>query len=854
MAVVGIDLGTTYSVITTPQQFDGEHFETVRGVTIIKDDYKQRITPSVVAVDKRGNVFVGRRAKARAGLKPEPVMFVKRSMGEEKEYTLGDRTLRPEEVQAEILRYLKQMAEKQMGETISEAVITVPAYFTTLQKQKTKEAGELAGLQVEKILMEPVAAALMYCYDDQRDPLTIMTYDLGGGTFDVAILKKERGAFEIKAFDGNRYLGGYDFDKALAYWIVDRLKDKNYQLELDPKISEHRVILSKLLVSAETVKQKLSALETYVLIDENSGIQDTNEEPISINVEVSRETFENLIKDKIDETIELCRRAIEKAGIEPQTIDEIVMVGGSSRIPLVSRCLEAEFGRKPKLVDPDLCVGVGAAIMARQLGQHIGALKLGHIPESTSLSTIQITGTLEPTEKIQEVAGCMVVLTSTDGSFSRKQTISDQGGFLFPGIPLAVEGENTFHLVVEDRNGQEVLTHNFTVRREAGGTPTQSLAGLETNILAKPIFIMTVSGLHTVAEEKTSLPYQCHVSAQTMDQKGEVRIPVYEDTYQIGEIVVESVPTDLAIGSQVEITLNLRSDFYIDGKAHIPAVNIEGQTTIQIPSVVVKSLGDLQDEYFRLKGQADEALAQADRGQAFKIAPRLKAALEASQKLLYKERDPNLARAQELLAEVETLIRQLGGWQPDPPAEQFEGMKQEIERELLPDLYAKNPAANNGYYEGQLKAVSQMAEKALADKDENRWTDANRKLDELRNRILAAIEQEDRRRQRQTAGGSDQKEEPPDPRMIKLKLGMDLTHLREEAKRRNLLPELEADFAACEKTLKTIDPGGADALPRLFEYYENQHQPLQAKVTGRGPVKTTLPDGLVQALSSQGKK
>jgi actin-like ATPase involved in cell morphogenesis len=838
MAVVGIDLGTTHSVIATPQRFEGKYFELTRGVTVIKDDYNQRLTPSVVAVNRQGDLLVGRRAKARAGMQPEPIMFVKRSMGEAVEFELGDRRLRPEEVSAEILRYLKTMAEKQMGEEIEEAVITVPAYFTTLQKQKTKEAGELAGLSVGEILQEPVAAALMYCYDDDRDPLTIMTYDLGGGTFDVAVLRKEEGVFTSKSHDGDRYLGGYDFDKRLVYWIIDRLNAQGYRIEIDPESPDHRAALSKLLVLAETVKIALSDREVYALMEPNTGIFDARGEPVSIDVEITRETFEGLIEDYIDESVRLCHRAVRKAEIELQAIDEIVMVGGSSRIPLISRRLEAEFGLRPRLVAPDLSVGIGAAIVARRLGRRIGPLKLGHIPESTSSPSIQIAGIVAATEESPDVAWCTVVLVRADGLLPQRQQVGENGGFLFPQVPLAAEAANTFSLRVEKADGSEMLTHRFTVRRETAGAPIQSPTGITfVNVLAKPISIMTTAGLYTVAEERTPLPHECHVPAQTTDQTGEVRIPVYEDTYQIGEIVVESVPTDVPIGSQVDITLTLRTDFYIDGRAYVPAADVEGLTTIQVKPVAIRGLAELQAEYLKLNQKAAEALVQADRGQAFAVASRLNAALAASRRLLYDERDPNLAKAQELLAEVETLTRHLESWQPDPPPEQFERTRLEIKDELLPDLYTVKPAADDGSYEGQVKAIAQMGERALRDKDETAWADANRRLDDLRERIISTIDQEERRRRRRAAGGEG-REEPPDPRAIKLKLGLDLTQLREEARRRGRLAELEADFESCEQTLKGIDPKASSAMAQLVEYYQNQHQPLYAKVVGR----VTRPD------------
>ncbi len=692
-----------------------------------------------------------------------------------------------------------------------------------------------------------MAAALAYCYDDDRDPLTIMTYDLGGGTFDVAIIRKQEGVFDVKAFDGDSNLGGCDFDKRLAYWITDQLGIQGYQLDINKESPE----FNKLMVLAENAKAKLSDHEVWEIVEQNTGIIDANGEPVSIDMEITRETYENLIRDYIEETIRLCRKAMEKSEppVEPQTIDEIVMVGGSSRIPLIAHVLEHEFGCKPRLDEPDLSVAIGAAIMARQLGTRTGILRLDHLSETTSLSAIQITGTLEPGEQVPEINGYTVVLIPGDDSLPQRITVGDKRGFVFPQVPLAADTANRFSLRIEDINGNEVLTHDFTIQRETSAhTPVSSLAGFEANILAKPISIMTVSGLHTVAAERTSLPFECHVDAQTMDQKGEIRIPVYEDARQIGEIVVESVPTDLPVGSSVEITLTLRRDFYIDGKARIPGAEAEGQVTIQIPPVAVKGINELQEDYFKLNRQANESLAQADRGQAFGIAPRLKDALAACKKLLYEERDPNLAKAQELLAEVETLIRQLGSWQPNPSLDQFEQVKQEIESELLPDLYAMKPAAK-GSYDGQFKAVVQMCEKAATDKNEMSWADTNRRLDDLRDRIISELNQEERRHQRQTGRTDKSKEEPPDPRSIKLKLGLDITQLREEARQRGRLLEFEADFVACEQVLKSIDAGASDALGRLIEYYENLHQPLQARVISRKAGNTSLPEKFVRVLS-----
>ncbi len=859
MAVIGIDLGTTYSVIGTPQKREGKYFETVAGITIIKDGLTQRLSPSVVAVDKQGNLLVGRRAKARAGMKPEPIMFAKRSMGQEKEFKTGGITLRPEQVSAEVLRYLKQIAEKQLGEPVEAAVITVPAYFTTLQKQKTKEAGEMAGLKVGQILQEPVAAALFYLHDDKRDPVTIMTYDLGGGTFDVAILEKKDGFFEIKAFDGDANLGGCDFDKRLAFRLIDQLNEQGYRLNIEAGSTEW----SRIMVMAETLKIKLTDREFFELLEPNTGITDTDGEPVGIELQISRHEFEQLIRKDIEKTIDCCRRAMAKADppIRPGQIQAIVLVGGSSRIPYVSRRLQEEFGSRPMLREPELSVAIGATIMARRLTRQIGPLKLGYLPETTALPTIQVAGTVEPGARagesgpqVPDISGCGVSLTNAASDFHQKQHLHENGGFLFTGVPLAEESENTFTLKLLDNNQQEIIHHTFTIRRTTDAQAESNLDGLETNILAKPISIMTVDGLHLTAPERTPLPYECFVRAQTTDQTGEVKVPVYEGDTPIGEIIVPDVPTDLPIGTGVEISLTLQEDFFIRGKTAVPGIGKQGLANIRIPLVKVKDIHRLRADYTGLEQRVKEALLQADTGQAFSIAPRLKAALEECGRILNDERSPNLAKAQELIAEAETLIRKLSGWRPNPSEDQFEMAAGEIREELLPRLKALKPAIEEKSYLEQLKAVQRIGKQALLEKSETLWSDANSRLEELRERLNSAIEQEERKKQQIAAGSGTSEEKPPDPRAIKLQLGFQLTRFRDEARDKGRLKELDADISACQKALSGIDVTAPDAMVKLVDYYENQHQPLEARVTASKTGKSSLPSGFVQALEKNDKK
>lgn len=257
---VGIDLGTTRSIIAIagdePKPPKGYQ---VDGVTVILDERKRRTTPSVVVDDptRPGQVIVGHRAKQRAGLLPAPIMSVKRSMGTDRRFALAGRQCLPEEVSAEILKYLKQLAEQQLGKSITQAVITVPAYFGFKQNAATKRAGEIAGFEVEAILQEPVAAAIAYTRRNPQDPLRIMCYDLSND-FDVAIIEKRQGSFTVLAFDGDLFVGGRDFDKLLADRFLEKLSDQNYSLQLDPNNTEDQVCYTTLLMAAEDVKIALS--------------------------------------------------------------------------------------------------------------------------------------------------------------------------------------------------------------------------------------------------------------------------------------------------------------------------------------------------------------------------------------------------------------------------------------------------------------------------------------------------------------------------------------------------------------------------------------------------------------------
>ena len=346
--IVGIDLGTTNSEIAIVQ--NGK-------VTVIEDAGK-KIVPSFVGIADNNDVLVGETAKNQYILYPErTIKSIKRQMGEETKVEMAGQAYTPQEISAIILKHLKGIAESYLNQSVKKAVITVPAYFSDSQRQATREAGEIAGLEVVRMINEPTAAALSY-EADQKAHKRILVYDLGGGTFDVSVVSIEDDVVEVVASHGNNKLGGDDFDQKITDHIVEHLKEKS---GLD--IQESRKAMARLNRAAEAAKRALSD-QPYVLIEEEY-LEEHQGAPIHLSLELARNDYEEMIANYIDETLEAVHIALNGANLTASDIDEILLVGGSTRTPLVSQRLTEEFCLEPhREVDPDLCVASGAAIQA----------------------------------------------------------------------------------------------------------------------------------------------------------------------------------------------------------------------------------------------------------------------------------------------------------------------------------------------------------------------------------------------------------------------------------------------------------------------------------------------------------
>ena len=373
--VIGIDLGTTNSCVAVME--GGEP-------VVIANAEGSRTTPSVVAFQKDGTRIVGQVAKRQAVANPDrTVISIKREMGSDYKVKIDDKAYSPQEISAMILSKLKADAEAYLGTKVTDAVITCPAYFTDSQRQATKDAGKIAGLNVLRIINEPTAAALAYGLDKEKENSKVMIYDLGGGTFDVSILEISDGVFEVLATNGNNRLGGDDFDKRLMDYMVDEFK-KSHGVDL----SKDKMAMQRLKEAAEKAKIELSGMtSTSVSLP---FISMTDAGPAHLEMDITRQKFEALISDLVDKTAEPMRLAMKDAGLSYNDLDKVILVGGSTRVPAVVEKVKQISGKEPfKGINPDECVAIGAAIQGGVLtGEIKDVLLLDVMPLSLGIETL----------------------------------------------------------------------------------------------------------------------------------------------------------------------------------------------------------------------------------------------------------------------------------------------------------------------------------------------------------------------------------------------------------------------------------------------------------------------------------
>jgi molecular chaperone DnaK len=579
---VGIDLGTTNSVIAV---LDATDTALLTG----QDEQGRQIFPSVVGYHPdKGQAVVGVPASRLMGQAANPVSSVKRFMGLPRQFPVGPEWLTPPHVSARILRLLREVLARTLADDrylLDSAIVTMPAYFNHEQIEATRQAGELAGFEVVELLHEPTAAAIYYSWVHNHGEATYLVYDLGGGTFDVSVIRKRYGDYEVLSVSGDPFLGGDDLDRLLATHLVQ--SGQVAGVDLAPGSAN----FARLIHAAEGIKKELS-VHDRVRREVPELLRDGQGTAVGLDVEVDRATFHRLIKEKVDRTIDCChealRRARDKAGIRLADIDYVVLVGGSSKIPLVRETVRTAFcnpnlpeqarSPEPLLHEPDLCVAYGAALRAAGYGTRYllgGGLEV-HLtsPRNVQETAYRLTGVVRPWPReaseghpAVDLEGASVRVECPATGLVEEAFLDARGSFEQP-VELRPDQDNAFRLTVCDPAGRDQARVDFTARHHSAARPLGQ-GVLPTQLITKPLQIEVLQRRsHTrtrlvVAPVGAGLPGTFACTCRTVDQSGRIVVPIYEENRLIKQMVIEQIDPDLPAGTPVEV------EFGIDVKHNI---------------------------------------------------------------------------------------------------------------------------------------------------------------------------------------------------------------------------------------------------------------------------------------------
>ncbi|RII15937.1 Chaperone protein DnaK [Streptomyces sp. YIM 130001] len=756
--VVGIDLGTTNSCVAVPAQAavpdkerliaEGRLRPVGDALVVVPPDGSPTV-PSAVWVGPDGDVQVGLLAKHRARMQgAPPAMFFKRSMGTDQRFTAGHAELTPVEASTAVLRHLRAIAEDVLGVPVERAVVTVPAFFETRSKNDTTRAGDAAGLEVVETLIEPVAAALAHGGDQASGaasgadaahdgPRTLLVYDLGGGTFDTSVVTRDPDeGFEHRAFGGDRYLGGYDFDRAVVSWMNDRLPA--YDLAYDPDSPADARSYASLLFLAEGCKQELSRMPVTEIVSQYC--EDRNGIPMNLHLPMQRGEFESVVRPHLQAAADHCERTLRQAGLTPADVDEIVMVGGSSRIPLAATLLRERFGREPVLLHPDLAIAAGAALKAAEATERGTYLELDR-PEADG-EIADISGRVLPGELLPDPAGAAVLLVSDDGVHRVEETAGPNGSFLFPDVPLTPGAENGFTVRLM-RDGRAIEARRVTVTAATASAPVTG------DVLAHDFSVELAEGLHRIVDSGVRLPHRTGFRLQTATQGSYLSIRLYEGLMHIGSVEIADVPRSLPVGTDVEVSVTFEAGWTIEAEVAIPAIGAAATAVIDIPLRRIPAWDDLR----RAHRDAKQAWAELHDGPGPGTpndSPAADAGPESGRRSadgvtalnrLLGETDALLTEGQDRakthykIMETETLLQGLAQQQMwdrslDPSPADFETALAEA-RTLVAELARTDPARAESH-RSELVDLEAAARTARADRNRYAWHQACTRLDSLR--------------------------------------------------------------------------------------------------------------------------
>ena len=767
---VGIDLGTTNSAVAVMNPTDTD-------ITIHRDAIaKRETTPSCVWKNpKTGEIVVGHKALRRVGTSPLPIRSIKRSMGQQTKVLLTDEEVTPEQVSAWILSEMKRQIEEDVASfatdattwIVDRAIITVPAYFDQPQIDATRKAGELAGLQVVDLLHEPTAAACYHCWRTGTQNGVFLVYDLGGGTFDVAVLRCTAGAFEVLGISGNNRLGGDDLDAALAERLQERLLAEDWALELDLKNDpEDKLRFDKLKFLAESIKKALSTSGEFYLHDTGS-LQDKEGNLVIIDTMFERPEVEQLMKPIVERTIPYCfdalERAEEKAGVKLTDVDAIVLAGGATHIPLVREMVRQNLCADPpsedlvvderanqpraKCAEPvyekgDTIVALGAAIRAAA----VGGLAV-YNPErtvrvsfrgigATGASQTHIGGHVQTLDASLDLAGGRIRLTIADLHFEDEDDLKEGGSFGFRRVPLQASAENLLSFGVYDRGGTLVATAGRPVsqskeaQRPTGGSNGTAVLSkailLEVERAGKPFLRELFPALATLPRSEV-FPFS-HPGDTEL-----VRLPLYQRKRKIQEIKVP-VSSSLPKGTPVELDVHVDKLSFITVKGKIG--DVEFDAAVEPPP----------DREMPTDEEV-QALARSFRDAAAYLPAGKKSLAEARYKKAKKSFEAAAKRGDREQAvhdfeEMEELVADISRVEGPvkPPKEFFDDLIKEC-HEI--NQYAAQLAAEAGQphdHREVAKAIDAQrvqGEKAFAAGDQKAYSDAIMMLESIRNHVIA---------------------------------------------------------------------------------------------------------------------
>ncbi|HVH47965.1 MAG TPA: Hsp70 family protein [Labilithrix sp.] len=607
---VGIDLGTTNSEIAWLPPSE-------RDIVIYADRFGRKTIPSAVAWDEKAGAFlVGHNARSKRGSAAAPVESIKRKMGQKATVPIGPHALSPEEVSSKILAELKvrmseTLAQRPAAGTralelpVTRAVITVPAYFDAPQVEATRRAGELAGLDVIGILQEPTAAAIYHTWKRRLSDGNFLVYDLGGGTFDVSILRCVGGEYQVLAIDGDNYLGGDDFDRRYAEHLRKQLVEKGYALELDVKNNEEdRRLFGRLVHLAQEIKESLSTTDV-AHVNKSDIAKDKAGESISFEGDIGRTEYEQIVSDLVETTIACCERAVarsmEVANVGATDIDHVILVGGSTRVPLVVRrvteafCNRAAGGERGRSAEPlrddvDTCVALGAAVHAA----HVGGTLIGDGGLRVRVTTPLVAqgAKLRLGLTVEEAPKSATSIAVWDGEHALAEGPLGKGSLRFD-LPLGDAEETNATLALQTSVGAAVGELPLSIHR--GDLRPRPTALSRASVVAKDIALEVVRGgkrdRKVLLARGTGLPAQVAHLFYTADQSGAVVLRIMQNRLPIKTLAVD-VPRELPVGSPVEVVIRCDESMRLEAQATVGSQQI--QAHIEPPPSPTGDDGDVE--------------------------------------------------------------------------------------------------------------------------------------------------------------------------------------------------------------------------------------------------------------------